>query len=211
MNKHKVIFLDWNKTLSDSKFWGVLSPNGDRLSKQLIKIEEVLFNKENNLVVPWMLGKTDLEEVCNFISDKANIDPELLKTELIYSCTKMNFVNDGVKNQLKEIKKRGIKLVIATDNMDTFSKYTYPVFQKDGIFDGMINSYEIGCFKYDSDGLSLPFFDNYLKANGLNYGEVVLIDDSIDKKGNFNMLGFNIINITDEMSINDALALYEKT
>ena len=205
---HKVIFFDWNKTLSNSRFWEQLDNPSHRLYKKFAEIESVMFDKSHNLVIPWMLGKLSSKDVCNFIGDKIGIESELLHYELEKSCREMQFVNDEVITLLKKIKGNGYKLIIATDNMDTFSNFTYPEIKKYNVFDGYLNSFDIKSFKYDCVDNSLPFFDHYLQKNGLTYKDVVLIDDSIDKKGNYLRLGFKIININGDFSLNEALRLY---
>lgn len=211
MNVPKIIFLDWNKTLSDSIFWQQLTKPEHKLNNKLSEIESVLFDKNFNLVTPWMLGKLTSYDICKFISEKIGIKSKLLHNELEISCKKMTIVNKKIENLLKKIKQKKISLVIATDNMDTFTNYTYPIVNKNKLFDGFLNSYELGCFKYDYTNNSLPFFDNYLKTKHLTYKNVVLIDDSIDKKGNFQRLGFKIININKKKSLIEVLKLYAKT
>lgn len=209
-NKPKIIFLDWNKTLSNSIFWQQLTEPRHKLNGKLVEIESVLFNKEFDLIVPWMLGKLTSQNVCKFISEKIGINSRLLHDELEISCRQMSLVNKEVENLLKKIKQNYISLVIATDNMDTFTNYTYPEINKCHLFDGFINSYETGCFKYDCLNGNLPFFDNYLKARQLTYKDVILIDDSIDKKGNFQRLGFEIENINKDKPLIELLKKYVK-
>jgi len=195
MNKIKIIFFDWNKTLSNNIFWQQLGEEDNRLYGKLLDIEKVLFDQKYDLINKWMLGKIGGEDICEFVGKKTKINKEVLFEELIISCQKMTYVNEQVESLLKKLKNKGFRLVIATDNMDVFSRFTAPVINSNFLFDKIINSSEVGCFKYDCIGDKLPFFDNYLKSNKLKYDQVVLIDDSIDKKGNFGRLGFKIINI----------------
>ena len=208
MNKPKIIFLDWNKTLSSTRFWEQLSDPTHELNQLFTKIESVLFNKDYNIVNPWMLGKITSEEVCKFISQKIGVEHSVLQKELKRSCVNMKFINDNVTKILRQLKMQGVVLVIATDNMDTFSKYTYPTINKYSLFDGYLNSYDIGCFKYDFLDNRLPFFDSYLHTHGYSYNDVVLIDDSLEKVGNFERLGFKIINVNDSFPVDKALAKY---
>lgn len=210
-NKPKIIFIDWNKTLSNSIFWHQLIEPGHKLNGKLPKIESVLFSKEFDLVNPWMLGKINSQHVCEFISEKTGISSQLLQNELEISCRQMTFVNKEVEKLLNKIKKKGIPLVIATDNMDTFTNYTYPEINKNNLFAGCINSYETGCFKYECIKDALPFFDSYLRIRRLTYRDVVLIDDSIEKNGNFQRLGFEIEIIDKSKPLTEVLKEYVKT
>ena len=99
-------------------------------------------------------------------------------------------------------------MVVATDNMDTFRRFTIPRMGLEKIFDDFLLSCELGCFKYDVSCLRLPFFDNYLKKKNLNYQEVVLIDDSLEKSGIFEKLGFKIEYVNKKNSLVDLLTKY---
>jgi len=208
MSKPKTIFLDWYKTLSNSLFWQQLKEPGHRLNKKLVDIESVLLNKDFDLINNWMLGKLSSEDACDFISSRTGVDSKLLHDELVISCKQMTFIDEKIGVLLKKIKEKKIKLVIATDNMDTFSKYTYPEINKDNLFDGFINSYEVGCFKYDYKKGKLAFFDSYLREHQLDYDEVVLMDDHVDKEGNFQRLGFEIVNINENRQLAEVLESY---
>ena len=62
-------------------------------------------------------------------------------------------------------------------------------------FDGILNSFDIGLLKFDTEGDSIPFFDDYLEKNNLSCNDVVLIDDCIDKSGVYKKFGFDILQI----------------
>jgi len=207
-NKPKIIFIDWHKTLSNSIFWQQLTEPGHMLNGYLPKIETVLFNKEFDLINPWMLGKLNSKIVCKFISEKTGIDSQILHDELEISCRQMSLISKEVESLLNKLKQKGIPLVIATDNMDTFTKYTYPEINKNNLFSGCLNSYETGCFKYDCINDGLPFFDGYLRDKRLTYRDVVLVDDSIDKRRNFQRLGFEVLIIGKNKPLTEVLIEY---
>ncbi len=74
------------------------------------------------------------------------------------------------------------KCVIATDNMDTFTRFTVPALRLSEHFDGILNSFERGVLKQDIDEQNpdrIPFFDEYLREYNLQCEDVVLTDDCI--------------------------------
>jgi len=187
----KIIFLDWNGTLSVSKFWERLANSKHRYHGYFQPIEEFLFKKNDYLIKDWMLGRFDSEEICRIIGEGTGLDPKIIFEELEKSARQMKFVNPQIPAIIREIRKK-TKVVVATDNMDTFERFTIPGMGLEKIFDGFLISCEIGCFKYDLSESGIPFFDNYLKANGLSYKEAVLVDDSEERTGTFEKLGFLI-------------------
>lgn len=55
-----------------------------------------------------------------------------------------------------------------------------------------------GVLKEDFDEKGVPiFFKEYMKRNKLNYQDVVLLDDCVDRSGNYARLGFQIREIKD--------------
>lgn len=53
MNNYKVVFLDWNGTLSKSKFWGHLQSSNKKEDRILFnKIDDALFGQLRELLKP---------------------------------------------------------------------------------------------------------------------------------------------------------------
>lgn len=69
-------------------------------------------------------------------------------------------------------------MVVATDNMDTFTRWTVPALGLYDMFDDILCSHEIGCLKKDMIGDRSRFFGPYLAKHDIGIGESVLIDDS---------------------------------
>ncbi|MCR4323171.1 MAG: HAD family hydrolase, partial [Candidatus Azambacteria bacterium] len=111
-----------------------------------------------------------------------------------YSCQNMSYAFDGLLKIIQDLRKSGIKCVIATDNMDTFRRWTIPGMNLKKYFDDFLISNELKNMKFDIDRKNniIPFFDSYLKENNLNYGDVALIDDCIDD-GFYGENGFDIL------------------
>lgn len=188
----KVIFIDWNKTLSYSLFWEHLQDTGHPSHKHLAPIEQWLFVDNRDVIAPWMRGELSADDITERMGREIGVESSLIRDELRHSCERMQYSIDNLKDIVANIRKRGIKVVIATDNMDTFTRYTVPAMNLNDIFDGILNSYDMGCLK-DDDAPSdkILFFDEYLKENGWAYGDAVLLDDSPDTSGKYAKLGFD--------------------
>lgn len=187
----KIIFIDWFGTLSTSKFWGHLENASD--------IENNLFKINRHLLKPWMRGEIDSEGVISRIAKETDLKFETIFNEFVVSCKLMQFIDPRIPILIKLLKKKEIKVYIATDNMDSFDRWTIPAMKLNSLFDGIINSFTIKALKHDfgNDGKSL-FFDSTLKREGVVPAETILIDDSEDKENHLTDYGINYRRISDE-------------
>ncbi len=187
----KVIFIDWNKTLSNSLFWEHLKDSSHPNHMHLSSIEKWLFVDNRDYLNHWMRGQLSVAEIARIMSSDTGVDSKIIIHELRHSCEIMQYSINNLEEIVKTIQKQDIQVVIATDNMDTFSQYTIPSMKLDELFDDILNSYEIGHLKDDELPTDkIMFFDDYLKKKGWNYGDAVLLDDSPDKSGKYKKLGF---------------------
>lgn len=202
----KVVFIDWNKTLSYSLFWEHLQDKKHPNHRHLSSIEKWLFVDNRDVIYPWMKGEFSVEDVISKMSRDTGIDSSILLGELRRSCEEMRYSIDNLEDIIRRIQDKGIHVVIATDNMDTFSRFTVPAMRLDTIFDGIINSYEIGCLKDDDQPEnSIQFFDEYLTRHDWRYADAVLLDDSPDKSGKYKRLGFERVLIDSPESFREEL------
>lgn len=187
----KAIFIDWNKTLSFDLFWGHLSSTDHPNHKHLDAIEKWLFVDHRSVIDPWMRGDVNLEIVLEEMSKDTGIDSRIIMDELSHSCEIMTFCFAGIEDLIEKIRKKGILVAVATDNMDTFNRFTVPALKLGTIFDAVLNSHEIGRLKDDSEPSDkILFFDNFLESHNLSYGDCILLDDSPDSSGKYKKLGF---------------------
>lgn len=179
---YKTIFIDWDGTLSNSKFWERWSKDPEYRSKYDL-IQRILFQNAHDLLHDWMLGFRSMTFVVNYLADVTGLSYDELMTELRYSCEHMEFLEESTIDAIQNVRKKGTRVIIATDNMDTFRQWTVPALRINDLFDGILTSDTRGAFKVQSsaNGASL-FFHHYLSQNNLKSGEAVLIDDSIDNK-----------------------------
>jgi len=171
-----VVFVDWHKTLSTSLFWA--HGPGCRLPPAtLAEVGKYVFG-QHQLVRDWMLGAMVGEDVCGLAADYFGLGVDDVLADLERSCRKMKLCDPAVVDTLRLISERGIKVVLATDNMDAFRRWTIPDLQIDTVFDDVLTSDFCGALKADlSDGLS-PFFSPWLADRGIAPSEAVLIDDT---------------------------------
>lgn len=188
--QYKVVFLDWNGTISSSKFWGHLEDINHPNNRLFSKIESVLFGKLRHLLKPWMTGQTTSEKVIRQISDKTDLSYEMVMKEFIESCKQMKFGSGNLNKLIQQLRASGTKVVIATDNMDSFPRWTIPSLALTDMFDDILDSYTLKAMKgdFDENGKNL-FFSDYLSKNNIQPGESTLIDDSEDKENRIANIG----------------------
>ena len=190
----RVIFIDWNRTLSFDLFWGHLKDGRHPNHHHLAPIEEWLFVKNRELIYPWMRGDISVEDIIERMSNDTKIPAKIILQELRHSCEIMQYCIVGLEGLVGDIQARGVKVVIATDNMDTFSRFTVPALKIDQLFDAYLNSYDMKHLKDDEEPADrIVFFDDFLAKNNLTYADVVLLDDSPDRSGKYQRLGFERI------------------
>lgn len=199
----RIIFIDWSGTLSKSKFWGHLESTEPDL---FTKFEDNLFKKNIDLIKPWMKGELTSEDIVRKISNETGIEYEKVLNEFIKGCELMEYVDSKVPELIKKLKKKGYKVYIASNNMDSFDRWTIKAMKLDELFDGIINSFPVKVLKHDfnEDGTSL-FFDTVLAKENVKPNETVLIDDSEDKENKLTNYGIDYRRISAERSLLDEL------
>lgn len=194
-SQYKTIFFDWNKTLSNSLFWSQLADSKHVRHAWHENIVNFVFVKNRHLIDDWMRAKLDERHMAKLLSEEFGYPEDLILKDLAESCKNMQLVSTEALDLVGKLRKKGSKCVIATDNMDTFLKYTRPAMRLDDYFDDFLVSFENKILKFDVGDNSIPFFDDYLEKSGLTYEDVLLIDDCVDKSGIYDRLGFKILQI----------------
>jgi FMN phosphatase YigB (HAD superfamily) len=190
--KYKTIFFDWNNTLSTSLFWDQLNEPNHPRHDWYQRIADFVFAENQSLVNSWMKGDCDHKYVAKMISEKFGYPLDTVLSDLIESCRRMKIISPEVLPLVKRLREKGIKCVIATDNMDTFAEFTVPALKLNDHFDDILVSCDKKIFKFEVNEKAIPFFDDYLEDNELSYRDVVLFDDNGDKTGTYQRLGFDI-------------------
>ena len=188
--KYKVVFIDWNGTISGSKFWGHLENPNNPNHYLFSRIENVLFGELRPFLKSWMRGQMTSEDILKLLSKKSNLPYNTILEEFIESCKTMTFTTTKLASLIRQLQNYKIKVVVATDNMDSFPRWTVPSLELSKIFDDILDSYTLKAMKgdFDSKNKSL-FFADYLEKHDLEPGECILIDDSEDKDLKISKIG----------------------
>lgn len=158
-----------------------------------------------------MKAEITSEDISKQIADELKTDFETVFKEFVKGCELMEFVDPKVPDLIKRLRKKGIKVYIASNNMDSFDRWTIPAMKLNSLFDGIINSFAIKALKhdFDNDGRSL-FFGSVLKSEGVSPHETILIDDSEDKENLLGNYGINYRRISPENTLVNELSLILK-
>lgn len=177
LKKLKVVFIDWHRTLCSCLFFHHLQKNNEKLYDIL---EHRLFEEMPiEHFIEWMRGNIDKQDI---ISRLAGDDiPQYVVADILKTgCETMFLDRKDYLKWIKKIRKRGKKVVIATDNVDIFNDYTVPALKLMRYFDDILCSFQLKNLKTDVKNRKLLFFDTFLKANDIRYDEAIIIDDSED-------------------------------
>jgi FMN phosphatase YigB (HAD superfamily) len=198
---YRWIFIDWHGTLSTSLFWGH--------RPELAPLSALLFSPEGKhcgLIEPWVRGALTSEEVVQLVAHDANVAYDIALNELITSCQGMVLVASEVLNLVASLREQGTKVVIATDNMDTFCRWTAPSLGLDQHFDDILCSAELRALKWEADATgSSPFFGQLLAREGIGPGESILLDDNAAIEAHIRAFGIDFHQITPDSGLVKAL------
>lgn len=194
MQNIKTIFLDWNGTICNNVFGEQL--NNSTTKDIFEKITKSLFVNNCHLIEPWMKNKLNFNDIIDVIHKETGFDKTFLKEQLIISSINMSYIDPEIPSVIKAIQNKGIKVVLASDNMDIF-RYTITNLKMDLLFDDLLLSNEIGFVKSELKNNKSLFFDNYINKHHLTYDNCVLIDDSQEIANTCKSIGMNNIKIND--------------
>jgi FMN phosphatase YigB (HAD superfamily) len=125
-----------------------------------------------------MLGEVASEDVCALAAGRLGLAAGDLLADLEHNCRGMEFDDPAAVSGLRAIRERGIKVVLVTDNMDAFARWTLPALHLGDIFDAILDSASLGVLKGDLAGGHSPFFSPWLSEHGIAPADAVLVDDS---------------------------------
>ncbi|HTE58051.1 MAG TPA: hypothetical protein VK694_04870 [Verrucomicrobiae bacterium] len=177
--KYDTLFIDWDGTLSQSRLWGHWKDDPKR-ADDYQSIQECVFQSSDpdDTFQRWMLGKLTTEQALAVAAAKTGIDYAQLLEHMRHSCQNMSFIDERLPHLLRAVQERGVRIVIATDNMDCFTRWTVPALRVNTFSDDILSSHLVGAFKRETatDGSSL-FFGDYLRRHTMQPGQVALLDD----------------------------------
>lgn len=186
--KKNILFIDFNGVISFNPFWVTIKHPKHALHKHFSKIENFIFRDNKDMVVRWMSGKLTTEEVHDMLSKALLINPkdtQIIQDLFIEDCKNID-ISEKILSRLRKLKKY-YHVVLVTDNMDTFHRFTVPNNpQLITVFDEIHDSYSRGRFKKTKDGeLFLEICEKY----GIPVKYCALIDDSKSNCACFSALG----------------------
>jgi len=114
-----------------------------------LRIQKIIFQDEPDLAAKWMTRLVTAEQVCQIVAPIINKPVEYVLAELRTSCEQMTFINPQLPKLIKDLQTQGITVMLATDNMDTFPRWTVPALDLVNIFDGILDSATLGRRKRD--------------------------------------------------------------
>lgn len=174
LNRLKVVFVDWHKTLCSCSFFHHLEKKDAALYE---KLDHRLFEEMPvEDFIEWMRGNIFKDEIVKRLAGN-DLPCSEIAALLKQGCETMSLDRKDYLKWIKKIRKKGKKAVIATDNVDTFDDYTVPALRLNRYFDDILSSFRLKRLKKDAEGKKLLFFDDFLKKNGIKYEEAMLIDD----------------------------------
>ncbi len=126
------------------------------------------------LCARWMRGEIDSRGINNTIATACGVESGWLHTQFLESVRKMK-LDEQVVSLVKELKIKGIKVGLVTNNMDVFSEITVANHKLSKLFEVIVNSSDYGMLKKDNYG---ELFDVVLAQLNEDVQNTLMIDDS---------------------------------
>ena len=207
MKRKIAIFIDWNGTLSPTNFWSHLEKSEKKKDRSLFKVwADTMFLKHKEKIIPWMRGKYTTEEMLTFVSKDTRTQYSSIFEEFVVGCRRMEYSSPNIPVLIEQLRNRSAIVSIATNNMDSFSRWTVPSMKLDFLFDEILNSYNLKALKHDLDKMGRPlFFRDFFKKYSINPKDCYFIDDGEDKMGVISNLGMTYRKINKKISLEKEL------
>jgi FMN phosphatase YigB (HAD superfamily) len=168
---YQAVLFDFYGVLCGSSLWADLE-NIHPKAWNFIQTE--IFGENRDFVNRWMRGEITLKDVHNHIISNTDLGSDAFHNSLMDSIRDMA-IDDRLIELAQNLKSRGVKVAIVTDNMDVFDE-TIRIHRLDEVFLKIVNSCRYGRLKSDGDG---ELFDIALEMLGISdCKKVLLIDDS---------------------------------
>lgn len=197
--KKQNIFIDFDGTICFDYFW--------RSSPEEIKekIGKFLFQDNTYLLEDWMRGKKSSEDINNIVSTNCNLDYNMLWDYFVKDCENM-YVPQDILNAISSSRKNNT-LVLITDNMDSFNRFTKDKLRLTEYFDYIFNSFDYGLLKDDpaQEGL----FKKVIDIHNFDIHKSVLLDNSQKNCDLFRELGGESFLVKDKQDVISILKNFE--
>lgn len=172
-----LVLIDWYRTLSLARFW-----HGYDAAK-LEAVDKFVF-RDMAQVDEWMRGRFSSEDICRQMEQAGLGSAGEHLESLRHSCEDF-LPTPEVTTALKQLAERA-DVVLVSDNMDCFARWTVPTLKPLGIFKECIVSSDVGLLKNDKGG---QVFTDICTRHGISPRDTVFIDDSASTRQTFEKLG----------------------
>lgn len=183
----KTLFIDFDGTLCHDRFWRSLD------SGLMEKVQQSLFLDDKTMVSDWMNGVYTSEDINKKLANDLGVEYSFLWDVFVKDCQNMK-VENAVLEQLKKLR-NSYKIVLITDNMDCFDRFTVPSLKLDEYFDVIVNSFNERVSKNENEG---QLFREVMERVGSNPADCILMDNSEKSCSVFEKLGGTSFLVTKE-------------
>lgn len=189
-----MVFIDFHGTLCHDLFWRSLPQDAQS------RLGDFLFRDNLPLVTGWMRGELASEAVNQQVATAIDVPYDAVWEAFVSDCETMA-VPAATLGQIEQLRAGAIVLLV-TDNMDCFRRFTVPALGLDRHFDGIVNSSDTGVLKADGNG---AIFGDLAAEWGVPIERCTLLDDSADACSNIVDLGGRAMRIDRPESLDHAL------
>ena len=200
MKTKPALFIDFNGTLCHDTFWRSLE------SELRKKVARYIFDANKEITDDWMRGMFTSEDIHQKLVKDLNIDHEFLWNVFVEDCRTM-FIEKSMLERVAKLRDR-YTVVLVTDDMDCFDRFTVPTLGLRAHFDRIVNSYNEKMLKNDNGG---KLFLDVATRVGSPLSESFLIDDSMKTCETFQNLGGKSFLVTAEKPLSHWLDLLTST
>ncbi|MEP5762380.1 MAG: hypothetical protein ABJ327_24305 [Litoreibacter sp.] len=179
------LFVDFHGTICHDNYWRSLA------KEDFKRVQKVLFEADASLVNEWMRGGYTSEEINEIVAERAGLDVDLLWQAFTRDCKKMR-VSQELLSVIETLRDTN-RVVLITDNMDCFNRFTAPELGLDTVFDDIANSHYEGALKTEWNG------ETFRKHLSGALAHAVLVDDSNTSCQFFEKLGGVSYEVTETM------------
>lgn len=162
-----ILFIDFDGTLCFDKFWRTLP------FEKYNAVQEFLFSGENQFVKEWMSGNLTSEDINKLVSEKIAMNTAELWNIFVKECESM-VIDQDILTKINNLRNR-YTVILITDNMDCFERFTVPALKLRDFFDHVVSSYTEKASKGDDQG---ELFQKIAEGLGSNMASSILIDNS---------------------------------
>jgi len=180
---YQTIIFDFDGVLCHDYFYSNLKQIHPKVSKF---IEVNVFGKNSEIPNKWMRAELTMDAVNQYISKNTGIDFNEL-TKLFIESVQLMRVDRRLLDIAQKLIENNKSVALVTNNMDIFNIVTIKNHNLNNIFPVIINSFDYGIMKHESDG---KLFDLAFEKLGVNpYKKALLIDDSSKVRKTFENRG----------------------